>query len=184
MMRPIALSIALLSAGALAGCETPTSQRYSISVENNMAIQRLGATGVTIGTFSEPVTFEAMCRLVGPLRAPDGMTHTQYIQRAFDSEFKLASRGGTGAAPRVVLSGGVTRLAFATFSPGARDYWAIDLTLRSSNGKSLDTQVRYPFDSGYLGQEACRQAAEAFPRAVQDLIANTLQHSQFANLLR
>ena len=53
------------------------------------------------------------------------MSHTQYIQRAFDSELKLAGVMPASGAPRIVLSGTVTHLAFGTVTaPGARDAWA------------------------------------------------------------
>lgn len=177
-------AVALLAALG-AGCETPTSQRYAISADNNIAIRSLGATGVGVGSFSGPSTFDPQCRLVGPLQVADGVSHTEYIQRAFDSEFKLAGVTLPAGAPRILLTGQVNKLEFASITgPGTKDAWRIDLTLRSSNGKALSVQTRYEFSGGFLGTEACRQTAEAFPRAVQDLIATTLRHSQFASLLR
>lgn len=179
--RGIATLFAL--AAALAGCETPTSQRYAIDAENNVALRALGATGVSVGSFSEPANFSPNCRLVGPLRVADGITHTQYIAKAFASEFTLAGLTAP-AARRIVLSGAVTRLEFESMRDVTGGLWAIDLTLTSSNGKTLMVQARHPFDSGFLGTEGCRQTAEAFPRAVQDLVANTVRHSHFPALLR
>jgi hypothetical protein len=172
-----------LLATILAGCETPTSARYSIDAENNLALRNSGFTGIGVGAFSAPRNFDPNCRLVGPLRVADGMTHTQYIQRALLSELQLAGVAGTGA-PRITLVGEVTRLDFSSMDALTGGQWAIDLTVRSSNGRTLLTQVRHSFDSGFLGTEACRQTAEAFPRAVQDLIGNTVRHSQFTTLLR
>jgi hypothetical protein len=182
---------ATVLATTLAGCETPTSARYAVSAETNMALRAAGASGVAVGAFRPPAQFNALCRLMGDLKVADGITHTEYIRRALLSELQMAGATGasTGApsgtaSPRVTLSGEVTQLAFSSMDAVTSGQWSIDLTLRSSNGRSLKAQARYAFDSGFLGTEGCRQTAEAFPRAVQDLIYNTVQHSQFASLLR
>ena len=38
----------IVLAMVLSGCETPTTQRYSISADNNMAIKALNPTGVAM----------------------------------------------------------------------------------------------------------------------------------------
>lgn len=184
-MKRIASWLTVVLCLCLAACETPTSQRYAVSADNNIALRSLGVVGIAVGTFTGPANFNATCRLVGPLQVADGLTHTQYIQRAFDSELKLSGVAPVSGSPRIVLTGIVTRLDFSSVTgAGSRDNWAIDLTLRSSNGKSLNVQARHEFNSGFLGTEACRQTADAFPRAVLDLIANALRHSQFSALVR
>lgn len=62
--------------------------------------------------------------------------------------------------------------------------WTIDLTLRSSNGKALRRSQSYEFDSGFHYVEACRNSADAFPKAVQRLIAELLADPAFAPLLQ
>ena len=36
----------------LAGCETPTTQRYAISANNNQAIRALNTTGIGVAAFT------------------------------------------------------------------------------------------------------------------------------------
>ncbi|HKQ26721.1 MAG TPA: hypothetical protein VJT81_19930 [Burkholderiales bacterium] len=62
--------------------------------------------------------------------------------------------------------------------------WTIDLALTSSNGSRMTVAEHYEFPSGFIATEACRQTAEAFSRAVQNLIGKTVQSAEFAGLIR
>lgn len=167
----------------LIGCETPTTQRYSIAADNNQAIKALGTTGISIGTFGAPAQFSANCRALGAMHIADGLTHTQYIQKAFEDELKIAGAYATGPA-RVTLTGKVEKLEFSTTRAVTGGSWTIDLALSSSNGKSLKITEYYEFNSGFIATEACRNTAEAYSRAVQNLVGKTVKDASFAELLR
>jgi hypothetical protein len=168
---------------ALAACETPTTQRYAISADNNQAIKSLNASGIAIGTFSGPSDFNPNCRALGPLQVADGITHTEYIRKAFEDEFKLAG-AHTGAAPRVTLSGKVSQLDFSSSRALTGGSWTIDLVLASTNGKSMAVKEYYEFNSGFVATEACRNTAEAFSRAVQNLVGKAIKSPDFAGLVK
>lgn len=178
-----ALVAALLSAILLSGCETPVTARYSILADNNVAIKALAVGGIGVGTFSGPATFDANCRALGPLQISDNLTHTQYIQRAFEDELKVAGAYAQ-AAPRITLTGSVTRLEFSSTRGLTGGSWTIDLTLNSSNGNRMTVAEHYEFPSGFIATEACRQTAEAFSRAVQNLIGKTVRSPEFVRLVR
>jgi hypothetical protein len=183
-MTRAVLALTLVAAGALlAGCETPTTQRYAVSPDNNVAIKQLAATGVGMATFAAPATFDANCRALGALQVSDGLTHTQYIQKAFEDELKMAGALAT-AAPRVTLSGKVDKLEFSTTRGLTGGSWTIELSLRSSNGQSMTSSEYYEFNSGFAAPEACRNTAEAFSRAVQNLVGKTVRNPQFAALVK
>ena len=177
------LLVVVVSALALTACETPTTQRYAISADNNQAIKALGTSGVGLTTFAGPGDFSSNCRALGPMQVADGLSHTQYIQKAFEDEFKLAGAFGQSPA-RVTLAGKVDRIEFSSTRAVTGGSWTIDLSLRSSNGKVLRVNEYYEFSSGFLAQEACRNTAEAFSRAVQDLVGKAVHHSEFAALVR
>jgi len=166
----------------LTACETPTTQRYSALADNNMAIRNLNTTGVGIGTFQPPAQFSETCRALGPLKVSDNLSHTQYIQKAFEEELKMG--GAYASTPRVTLKGNVDKLEFSSSKGLTGGYWSIDITLVSSNGKSLKTNEYYEFSSGFSAPEACRQTAEAFSRAVQNLVGKTVRDPQFAQLVQ
>jgi hypothetical protein len=174
----------VFSAGLLlAGCETPVTGRYSILADNNVAIRSLNASGIGVGQFTGPATFDQNCRALGPLQIADGLTHTQYIQRAFEDELKVAGAYAAGT-PRVTLTGNVQRLEFSSTREVTGGHWAIDLVLASSNGRRITINEHYEFSSGFLATEACRQTAEAFTRAVQNLVGKAVRSPEFSEMIR
>ncbi len=177
------LTVILASLLLLAACETPTTQRYAISADNNQAIKAIGATGVSIKALDGPADFSSSCRALGPLKVADNLTHTQYIQKAFEDELKIAGAYAATAA-RVTLGGKVKKLEFSSSRGLTGGYWSIDLRLESSNGKTLDVSEYYEFDTGFVANEACRNTAEAYSRAVQNLVGKTVRSPTFPELLR
>ena len=167
----------------LTACETPTTQRYAISPNNNVALKSLGSSGIGVGTFSPPASFSETCRALGPLKVADNLSHTQYIQRAFEDELKVAG-AFAATSSRVVLTGKLERLEFSSSRGLTGGSWTIDLNLSSTNGQSMITKEYYEFDSGFSAPEACRQTAEAFSRAVQNLIGKTVTNPSFASLIK
>jgi hypothetical protein len=172
-----------LAAATLAGCESMVAPRYSVAGDNNVAIRALDASGVGIGDFTGPDRFDPNCRLVGALQVADDLSHTQYIRRAFEEEFKI---GGIHAAsaPRVVLTGRVTHMEFSSTRDLNRGEWTIQLTLTSSNGMTMDAAETYEFESGFIATTACKQTAEAFAPAVQNLVGKFVRSPEFAKMLR
>lgn len=118
------------------------------------------------------------------MQVADGLTHTQYIQRAFEDELKVAGAFAPSSAPRVTLGGRLKRLEFSTTRAVTGGYWQIDLALESSNGKKLDVAEYYEFNSGFAANEACRNTAEAYSRAVQNLVGKAVRSPGFAELVR
>jgi hypothetical protein len=166
----------------LASCETPTTQRYAISADNNQTIKALNIAGVGVGAFTSPATFDSSCRAFGPMQVADGLTHVEYIRKAFADELKVAGAFAP-ISPRIILSGTVNRIEFSTTRGLTGGSWTIDLTLTSSNGKVLDVKEYYEFKSGFGANEACRNTAEAFSRAVQDLVGKAVGSPGFPSLV-
>ena len=174
--------LAVAATVLLSGCETPTTQRYAISADNNQAIKALNTSGVGLGTFTPPADFSANCRALGPLQVADGLSHTQYIRKAFEDELKIGGAFATGT-PRVTILGKVNKLEFSSARGLTGGSWTIDLLLTSSNGKSLPVSEYYEFNSGFAANEACRNTAEAFSRAVQNLVGKAVRNPGFAALV-
>jgi hypothetical protein len=178
-MRP---ALVVLALATLTGCESMVAPRYSANADNNVAIKALRVSGVSVGKFSGPAEFDPNCRLVGALQTADGLTHTQYIRRAFEEEFKLAGIYAA-SAPRVVLNGRVTKMDFSSTRGVTGGEWTIALTLTSSNGATMSAAENYAFTSGFIAQTACKQTAEAFTPAVQNLIGKFVRSPEFARLV-
>jgi hypothetical protein len=179
------LTIAAIAAAAvtLTACETPTTQRYAVSANNNQAIKSIGVTGVSVGTFTPPTGFSSNCRALGAMQVADNMTHTEYIRHAFEDELKIAGAYASGT-PRVTLTGTINKLEFSSSHHVTGGYWDVDLGLASSNGRSMTISEHYEFDSGFAAPEACRNTAEAFSRAVQDLVGKAVMSPEFPTLVK
>ena len=179
------LTIAAIAAAALtlSACETPTTQRYAVSANNNQAIKNLGVAGVSVGSFAAPAGFSSNCRALGPMQVADKMTHTDYIRHAFEDELKIAGAYASGT-PRVTITGTVNKLEFSSSYHLTGGYWDIDLGLSSTNGHSMTVTEHYEFDSGFAAPEACRNTAEAFSRAVQDLVGKAVTSPEFPTLVK
>jgi hypothetical protein len=117
------------------------------------------------------------------MQIADNLSHTQYIQKAFEDELKVAGAFAQGA-PRVSIGGKVNKLEFSSSKGLTGGYWQIDLTLDSSNGKKLDVSEYYEFNSGFAANEACRNTAEAYSRAVQNLVGKAVKSPGFTELLK
>ena len=175
----IFISLALL----IAGCSTYTTPRYAINADTNVTLKALGESKIGVGPFTGPTNFEPACRAAGPLAPPDGMSHTAYVKKAFEDELKVA---GIYAAdtPRITISGTINKLEFSSARALTGGSWDIDLSLSSSNGKTMRTAEHYEFESGYSATTACKQTAEAYLPAVQDLIGKTVRAPEFKTLLK
>ena len=117
------------------------------------------------------------------MQVSDGINHTQYIQRAFEDELKIAGAYAQGAA-RVSIGGKLNKLEFSSSKGITGGYWQIDLTLDSSNGSKLDVSEYYEFNSGFVANDACRNTAEAYSRAVQNLVGKAVKSPTFADLVK
>jgi len=168
---------------SLGACSTYTTPRYAINADTNVALKSLGATGLSVGAFTGPGTFDNACRAAGPLAPPDGMSHTAYVKKALEDELKVA---GVYAAnsPRITLSGLISKLSFASARGLTGGSWDIDLTLTSSNGKSMSVVEHCEFESGFIADTACKQTAEAYFPAVQNLIEKAVRSSEFKALVQ
>ena len=63
-------------------------------------------------------------------------------------------------------------------------YWNLGLSLNSTNGTNLTVNNKYFFKSGFDGITACNATADALSPAVQGLIKATVNHPEFANLMK
>jgi hypothetical protein len=182
MKKTIAVLILSLTM-FLGACSTFVTPRYSISADTNVALKSLGATNIGIGAFAGPASFDNACRGAGPLASPDNMTHTDYIRKAFEDELKIAGAFAQSQA-RVTLSGTVTKLEFSSSRGLTGGSWTINMDLASSNGQRMTVNEYYEFESGFIADTACKQTAEAFLSAVQNLIGKFVRSTQFKALVQ
>jgi len=174
--------VLVLSALTLSACSTYMPQRYSISADNNVALKAIDAGSISVGSFRGPANFDNSCRAAGPIAPPDSMSFEAYIQKALADELKVAGKFDD-KAPKIILSGAVEKLAFSSSRGLTGGSWDIGLRVNSSNGKTVYVSEYYEFNSGFVADTACKQTAEAYFPAVQNLIGKLVKSPGFVGLV-
>jgi len=175
------LTMWITVAFVLSGCSTVTPARYAVSVDVNDELEKFEGQAVYLAQLDAPQEYNPNCRLMGPIRAGDGMTIPEFIQDAFNDEFKFADIYDQDNG--VPLTGKMEKVDFSSSSGMTNGWWELSIVLDSPNGKSLSVDDRYEFKSGFDAITACNQTAQALVAAVQDLIRKVVSDPQFASLL-
>lgn len=179
LIRKTLLLITLLT---LTACSTYTPQRYSISADNNVALKTLQVQNINVGDFTGPNDFSNACRAAGPIAPPDNMSFEAYLQKALADELKVAGLYND-KAPTVTLTGSLEKLSFSSSRGLTGGSWDLSLIVKSSNGHSTHVSEHYEFESGFVADTACKQTAEAYLPAVQNLIGKLVTSPNFKKLV-
>ena len=184
MKNLIKTGILLVAVGLLAGCSTTNSIPYKASTTNVITLQnnlKQSNTKVTLGTFSlaNGVEEELMCRLMGPVKIAPGKTLSTFIKEAFQEELFLAQAYDTNAP--VKIEGRIERLSFSSVSPAN---WEIAMRVTSNKSQGYTVAVKYNYDTSFDAYSACRNVADAFSPAVQELLRQVITNPQFNQLVK
>ncbi|KDB08350.1 hypothetical protein LIG30_2541 [Burkholderia sp. lig30] len=178
----IALIAALCAAGVLlAGCETTNSIPYKASAANVIAIQQsLQSNKVSVGDIgmAPGIDDSPLCRLMGPVKVAPGKTPSQYIKDAFQEELLMAQAYDVKGTP---IEGRIEELRFSSVSPA---YWQITMAVKSPVDEGYKVSVKYPFSTSFTATGACKNVADAFGPAVQELLKQIVTNPQFPALSR
>lgn len=166
----------------LSGCETTNSIPYKASTANIIAIQQgLQAKGkkVSIGSVSLAPGIEEspLCRLNGPVKVAPGKSLSTYIKDALQEELFMAQVYQPNAGS--VIDGRLEALSFSSVSPAS---WDITMSVKSTTSPGYTVSVKYPFETSWTAYSACKNVADAFGPAVQELLKEVVTHPQFASL--
>jgi len=184
MNRTTFLYAALAFSLSLAGCETTNSIPYKASIANVISIQQslqgqgkkvsLGAMSLAPGVEESP-----LCRAMGPVIVAPGKTLPQYIKDAFQEELFMAQVYQPSAPS--IIEGRIEALTFSSISPAS---WNITLSVKSNVSPGYTVAAKYPFDTSFSAYSACKNVADAFGPAVQDLIRQVVNNPQFSLLAK
>lgn len=143
----------------------------------------VGRGGSAAGNFTSSGPIDMQCRAVGPIQFPRGtLSITAYVKKAFEDELKLAG-AYNAKAPKVILTGALSKVNFSSTKGLMGGYWNIDMTISSNNGKSMSVNEHYEFESGFNGATACNNTANALMPTVQELIGKVISSPEFASLV-
>lgn len=179
-MKRIAFALATLV--LVTGCSIVTPARYSISIDTNRALEEYEGQHVILARLDPPESYSANCRLRGPIQGTDGRSIHEFIQYAYNAEFRVADVYGESGTR---LTGKLDKIAFSSISGAlTNSWWVLAITLRSPEGETLSVQNRYEFRTDRDGEGACKRTALALGAAVQDLVYKTVTHPDFDELIR
>lgn len=179
-MKKILICLALPA--LLIGCATNNTPRYTSSADTVQSLRNLKIGEVaTVGNFTMSSTADLQCRAVGPIMLPDNHNLQSYIKKAFEDELKMAGIYNP-TNPSVTLSGVVNKAAFTSAKGFFQGHWELDLTIQSSNGKSVSASEQYDFDSAYLADKGCKKTADALVPAVQNVLQKIVTSPNFKDL--
>ncbi len=161
------------------GCSTYSASRYSVNVDNVVALRAMKGKSVAVGRFTAtvPNLNNIFCRGVGPIKTPDGETFSEFVRKGLVNELKFSGLYAVDAP--ITLTGNLDAIDFSSVTGN----WHLALTVHSSNGKSLSVDKKYGYTSSYYGETACNQTAQALMPAVQDLLGKVVHSPKFASLL-
>lgn len=184
MRNALKIAIVIASVSLLAGCSTTNSIPYKASTTNVITLQnnlKQSNTKVTLGNFSmaNGVTEELMCRLMGPVKVAPGKTLSTFIKEAFQEELFLAQAYDTSAS--VKIDGQIEKISFSSVSPAN---WEIAMRVSSNKSPGYTVAVKYNYDTSFDAYSACRNVADAFSPAVQELLRQVVTNPQFNQLVK
>jgi hypothetical protein len=182
MVRQVSVTIAVTAFICVSGCETTNSIPYKASTANIITIQEsLKAEGkkVSIGSvaMAPGVDESPLCRLMGPVKVAPGKTPSQYIKDAFQEELFAAGVYAPNAA--TVIDGTITNLSFTSVSPAS---WNITMAVKSNSSPGYTVSTKYDFGTSFTAYSACKNVADAFGPAVQELLKQVASNPQFKTL--
>jgi len=180
----VRLSIIAALSFAAVGCSTTNSVPYKASTSNIIAMQTTyqpRGVKINLGEFSTAAGVEEnlVCRLMGPVTVAPGKKLSTYIKEAIQEEMFAAQI--YSPTSQNLVTGRIEKLAFSSVSPAN---WEISLRLTSNADAGYSVSTKYVFDTSFDAMSACKNVADAFAPAVQELIKQAIAHPDFKNLAK
>ena len=168
----------------LAGCATTNSIPYKASTNNVIELQNTLKSSnlkVSLGKFdlANGIDEDMNCRMLGPLKVSPGKSVAIYVKDALQEELFLAQSYDSSSSN--VIEARIERLAFSSVSPAN---WEIAMRISSNKSPGYSVDVKYKFDSSFDAFSACRNVADAFAPAVQELLHQVIYNPKFASLVK
>ena len=134
---------------------------------------------LNVGAFSSsiPGQKDILCWGIEPVNTPDGEPFSNFVQKALLDELKIANVYSPSAS--VTITGNLDSIDFSSVNGS----WNLALTVMASNGKSMSVSESYIYTSGVYSATVCRQAAQAFMPAVQNLVGKVVRSPEFMALI-
>ena len=171
----------------LTGCAHYNAQPYTASTDNQILIKQAAAGAGTSKVALETVTLKAgvtpdlTCRAAGPVNPAPGKTAQQYIEEALKTELYQGGVYEPKASNRIKAQ--ITALGFSSGVTDAN--WTMGVHLSSNSmPDGYNADIQYPFSASFIADFACRNVADAFAPAVQQLVKKAVSDPDFKQLIK
>jgi len=166
----------------LEGCASFNAPHYSISVDNVDAIRstvgNYSGKKINVGQFtSEKAGKSTLWCRGAPIKAPNGEPFTNYVQKAFIDELRMAEVYSKEAD--LIITGDLIEFDFNSHF----GTWTLALVVSSNNNQSFTVEEEYSYSTSFFGSVACHRAAQALSPAIQNLIKKVVSHPSFKQML-
>jgi len=167
----------------LEGCATTNVvseyKASAVNVKNIKGMYAKTGTKVKIAHLTSKKSEEksVMCRLAGPISAPNDSTFELYIIDALKSEMKFA--GIYEHKSKISLKIRFDEINFDS----SEGKWIINSKVSAENKNSFNIKSEYGFDASFLGGMACAQVSAAFPKAVEKYINSVISHPEVVKII-
>lgn len=167
----------------VAGC-THTTARYAPAAKNVSAIRASATEKAAVGSFLNQTDSELKSLACGAMQIapPDGMSFPEYLREALISELRMADLYSPSAP--LTLTGDLHRMEIDSSAFSLTSAWTIEMTVRSSNGKSLSVIKSHRFPSFHGDETSCEISARRLVDAVQDTLGEVVQAPEFRELMQ
>lgn len=181
MKKSLLTSSLVLATFLFTGCGIKTSE-YNVSADNVQTLRDYKELKLDVSNFTATNGDESsvMCRLAETISTPKGEPFSEYIKEALVSELKMA--GVYDKNSNLKISGNLDKIYGSTMFGNA--YWEINVTITSSNGKSITVNTKRDYPSSYLASTACNNMGTSFAPTIKQLIGDIVNHKDFSELLR
>lgn len=178
------LIVGLFFVGLLTGGCSNVVPTYSSSLHNVRKVKEISSSvsPVNIGKFTDNIGNETSLTCRGSLNivTPHGETFAKYIEDALATELEMGNMLNPNS--KVTISGNLKNIYSSSMLGDS--YWAFEVKIISSNGKSFDVVSRYDYPSAFDGYSACNNMNTTYATAVQELINQILTNPQFSILMQ
>jgi hypothetical protein len=168
----------MLAATSVSSCSSYGTGPYQ---PGTFPVIRSGGRGVTVGPFTAatPQQTELQCRAFGRIRIPPDSGFEEFIRQALILELE---RAGLLSNIGRMITGHLNRLDVATIIPMGR--WTIELSLTSSNGRTLIHTQTYDYSVGGVGDDPCLATASHFVPAIESAMRSLFERPDFMELMK
>jgi hypothetical protein len=108
-----------------------------------------------------------------------GKSLSTFIKEAFQEELFLAQAYDSNSP--VSIEGRIERLSFSSVSPAN---WEIAMRVSSNKSTGYTVSIKYNYDTSFDAWSACKNVADAFSPAVQELLRQVVTNPQFTQLVK